>query len=1071
MAAQNNNKWEFSMRRSYFSLFILFTACSLFSGVIAGDKGDESNKRLNKTNTNDHNQYIAVNQIFMWVGNNGMGSHDPRTDGSGFYWPGGENAMISAIYEDGLIWGAKVGREIRVNGSVYRHGLQAGKILADGTADNPNLEKYRVYKIRKGWESLPPGPERDAYEKDYKEWPIEDGAPYILDKNGNKVPQFVGDEVLWCVSNDLDEARTMYTYGTLPIGLEQQMTVFGFSRMNDLGDMVFKKYRLINKGNLTLNEMYLGYWSDTDLGDVGDDYSGCDTLLKLGYTYNGDNNDAGYYGTAPPAVGYVFLQGPVIKSSIADSAKIFSEWRQGYKNLSMTAFIFYIGGGGIFVDPNQGVPSGAVQFYNNMLGKSGAGVSIVDPHTGLETSTMLAGDPVTGTGWYEGSVGWPGVAIPPDDRRHLMSSGPFTLAPGDTQEVVIGIVIGRGTSNLNSITELKRKTKTVQIAYDNDFNLTQTPEPPKISSFSDDGQITLYWEPNSENYDAIDPFLEGKGLNDTTYNFEGYRIWQFSDREGSNKTLLGMVDLKNEVIKVTQHDEINGVKVEQTVFTLPNMGLKRFFTTRKDGITKTNLDNGSPYYYAVTAFAYSKESDPKYLESEPQIIEVRPAAQPIDVTFDYNNGDFIPAKQTKGISDADINLFVVDPLALTGGTYKITVDSIADVYNTSHIYPTWVAYNLLNISKNPVDSLLKLRTEFGRDSITNKLVTEGFSVVVRNTGLDNILAGKTMKYRVKSVEEIKGPGGKVLDTPVDVFNGNLNSTKTWTIYPRSSPARLNWQSIRSEESMGYENYEIRFNDSSSYFLAGLQEGLSEKSIMIKKDSLCKTGKLPFTVWSLGRYDNPADAKRLFLKVLDKNKGTQDSAKSIPDRKWTHLSNGEWEQVYAFQSATLDHANLPNVETVASQILDHKIGGISFSGDLPEPGTVIKITGYKPLMKGDEFTVTAPAANTNNLANAKNNIDKISVFPNPYFGWHALQESKYHRFIRFIGLPKQATITIVSLSGVLIKRYEKLNDSQYFDWDLMNKDFLPVGSGMYIAYVEIPEVGTKVFKIAVIQEVQ
>ncbi|MFA6979619.1 MAG: hypothetical protein WC209_09880 [Ignavibacteriaceae bacterium] len=1064
------------MRRSCFLHFFLVVTFSYCTAVIAGDKGDENNKRLNKTNTNDHNQYIAINQIFMWVGNNGMGSHDPRTDGSGFYWPGGENATIPAIYEDGLIWGAKVDTQIRVNGSVYRHGLQAGKILPSSEADNPNLEKYRVYKIRKGWESLPPGPERDAYEKDYKEWPIEDGAPYTLDKNGNKIPQFVGDEVLWCVSNDLDEARTMYTYGTLPIGLEQQMTVFGLDNLDDRGDIVFKKYKIINKGELTLNEMYLGNWSDPDLGDAGDDYVGCDSVLKLGYVYNGDNNDESYYGAAPPAVGYVFLQGPIVKSAASDSAKLGQSWRGGYKNLSLTSFIDFIKWAAGFLDPNQGVSSGAVSFYNYLSGKNSYGDDIINPITGAVTTLMLSGDPVEATGWYEGPVPWYPYTgpTPPGDRRLLLGSGPFTMAPGDTQEVVIAIVIGRGTSNLNSITELKRKTKTVQIAYDNDFNLTQTPEPPKVSSFSDDGQITLYWESNSESYDVLNPLILGKGKTDTTYTFEGYRIWQFSDREGSNKTLLGMVDLKNDVIKVTQPDEINGVKVEQTVFTLPNMGIKRFFTTRKDGITKTSLDNGSPYYYAVTAFAYSKESEPKYLESEPQIIEVRPAAQPIDVTFDYNNGDFIPAKQTKGISDADVNLFVVNPLALTGDTYKIVFDNdslkIRNYDNTRDSLVS-LTYSLIKTSKTPVDTMLNHRTDLGKDSVTNKLVTEGFTIVARNTGLDSILAGKTMKYRVRSVQEIKGTGGKVLETPVDVFNGNLNSTKTWTIYPRSSVARFNWQFMQSEESMGYENYEIRFDDSSSYFLSGLQNGLSEKTIMTKTDSLCKTGKLPFTVWSLGRYDNPADARRLFLKVLDRNGTILDSTKSIPDRKWTHLANGEWEQIYAFQSATLDYANLPEKEPVASKILDHKIGGISFSGELPAPGTVIKITGYKPLMKGDEFTVTAPSANTNNLVNAKNNIDKISVFPNPYFGWHALQESKYHRFVRFIGLPKQATITIVSLSGVLIKRYEKSNDSQYYDWDLMNKDFLPVGSGMFIAYVEIPEVGTKVFKLAVIQEAQ
>jgi len=461
------------MDRSLFFRFFLLISFLLTASIIAGDKSDKGKRQLNKTNTNDNNQYIAINQIFMWVGNNGTGSHEPPlTDGSGFYWPGGENSTISAIYEDGLIWGAKVGEEIRVNGSVYRHGLQAGKILPDGEADNPNLDKYRVYKIRKGWESLPPGSKRDAYEKDYNEWPYDDGAPYTLDKDGNKVPQFVGDEVLWCVSNDMDSSRSRYTYGTLPMGLEQQMTVFGFNRTGDIGDMVFKKYTIINKGTFTLIDMYLCYWSDTDLGNASDDYTGCDTVIKLGYTYNGDNDDEGFYGAAPPAVGYVFFQGPLVESAATDSAKFLTAWRHGYKNLPMTGFSFYINITGTrYIDPDQGTAAGSIQFYNYMTGKNYYGEPFVDPHTGLNTNIILSGDPVAGTGWYEGPIGWPGGAVVPQDRRHLMSSGPFTMAPGDTQEVVVGIVIARGTSNLNSITELKKKTRAAQIAYDNDFNL------------------------------------------------------------------------------------------------------------------------------------------------------------------------------------------------------------------------------------------------------------------------------------------------------------------------------------------------------------------------------------------------------------------------------------------------------------------------------------------------------------------------------------------------------------------------------------------------------------------------
>ncbi len=47
----------------------------------------------------------------------------------------------------------------------------------------------------------------------------------------------------------------------------------------------------------------------------------------------------------------------------------------------------------------------------------------------------LSGDPVNGTGWYEGE-GWPDGPIP-NERRFLMSFGPFDFAPADTQEIVL----------------------------------------------------------------------------------------------------------------------------------------------------------------------------------------------------------------------------------------------------------------------------------------------------------------------------------------------------------------------------------------------------------------------------------------------------------------------------------------------------------------------------------------------------------------------------------------------------------------------------------------------------------
>lgn len=1051
----------------YLVLFILIGGLLSF-GFSPSDK--EKTKRTSKVATNDNANFIDINQCFMWVGNNGMGSHSPVTDGQGFFWPGGRQATIGAIFADGLIWGAKIGREIRVNGATYRYGLQAGKILPDGTADNPNDPKYRIYKIRKGWESLPPGPERDALEKDYNEWPMEDGAPFEdVDGNGKFTPgvdkpQFVGDMVLWCVSNDMDASRSTFTYGTLPMGLEQQMTVFGFNRTGDLGDMVFKKYVIINKGTLTLKDMYFGYWSDTDMGDANDDYTGCDTVLSLGYTYNGDNNDVGFYGTTPPAVGYDFFQGPIIPATPNDSAKFLSSWRKGFRNLPMTAFTFYINGSPTYRDPDLGVAEGSVQFYNYLTGFVWNGDPFVDPNTGQEVKFVLSGDPVAKTGWYEGP-GWPGGPIP-GDRRHLMCSGPFNMAPGDTQEVVVGILIGRSVNNLASITELKRKDGAAQIAYDLDFKLTPSPEPPQISAFANDGEVTLYWKPNSEKYEEIDPLILNRGLSDTTYSFQGYRIWQFSDLAGSNPTLLGSTDLKDNVNLVTQITTIGGVQVEVPVFELPNEGVAHFYRTREDKINNVPLVNARPYYFAVTAFGYSPNSDPKYLENPPQIIEVRPGRQAIDVALTDESGAYRSATQVNGSGDGDIKFWIVDPLALTGDEYEISVVGGQTVGDTS--------YSIINVSKS--DTLFKGLTSFGSDSLRNKYVFDGLLATVDNTGLNKIqeLPGK-QQFRVKNVIERAGPGGNLLNPPV-VVDSQFNSTGAWKIIAGGSNAQYNWQQVVSEQALGYDNYEIRFTDSSQYYVSGHSPGFTPA---YNNDSL-GLGKVPFTIWDVGRdFLDPSDDYQLAVKVLDIDR--QNPARAIWDNKWTHLPNGRWEEIYAYdvRPQGFDPTNLPirsgsTKPVTPSSPRVHKFGQLIIEGDLPAPGTIIGLTTWKGLsgnQGGDKFRIKIPKSSVNDPVAGKQNLDKITVFPNPYFGAQGIETNKYQRFMRFTGMPSKATIKIVSLAGVFIREIEKDEFSQYVDWDLRNRDGLPVASGMYIAYIDMPGIGTKILKLAVIQETQ
>ena len=442
-------------------------------GWILGDNGS-----LYKTSTGgipnyQSVDYIAANEIFMWMGNNGMNSHDPRTDGSGFYWPGGENATISAIFADGLVWGGKVNGEIRVNGATYRYGLTPGYILPSGFPSDPFELKSKIFKLKKDWQNLPPSAERSRYEFDYLNWPVDVGAPWD-DNDGDGIytpgidePKIIGDETLFFVANDLDTARSLYTYGSNPIGLEFQVTTFGYNT-EQLKDVVFKKYKVINKSNTDVTDMYFTYWADDDLGDAGDDYEGFDSTLNLGYCFNGDNDDNFFYGTPPPAVGHVMIQGPIIPSEASDSARYGNGWEKGFKNLGITATGMIIKTSILWPnDPDLGAYEGTLQFYNMMQGLNMDGSSIINPITNEPTIWPLTGNPVSGTGWYEGD-GWPGGPSS-GDRRYHVPTGPFNMASGDTQEVVIAFLMKKGTDNINSITELKNYAAQIQHWYDNDF--------------------------------------------------------------------------------------------------------------------------------------------------------------------------------------------------------------------------------------------------------------------------------------------------------------------------------------------------------------------------------------------------------------------------------------------------------------------------------------------------------------------------------------------------------------------------------------------------------------------------
>ena len=111
----------------------------------------------------------------------------------------------------------------------------------------------------------------------------------------------------------------------------------------------------------------------------------------------------------------------------------------------------------------------------------------IDSSSGTAVNTLfpLAGDPVAGTGDLDAN---------PADRRMLINSGPFTLAVGDTQDVVTAVIGGIGDSYLTSVTDVKNTDAVAQTLFDDLFqSVPSAPPAPVVDVTPFDDQVLLDW--------------------------------------------------------------------------------------------------------------------------------------------------------------------------------------------------------------------------------------------------------------------------------------------------------------------------------------------------------------------------------------------------------------------------------------------------------------------------------------------------------------------------------------------------------------------------------------------------
>lgn len=206
----------------------------------------------------------------------------------------------------------------------------------------------------------------------------------------------------------------------------------------------FLNLRSINRSSQFYDTLMLGLFTDLDLGCANDDLIGCDTILNMGFSFNGvdfdpDCNGLPGHGARTPSFGIVSL------------------------NAEMFAFSMMLDGPGW-----NGIPEDGPALHNRLLGRWNDGspmrVSCSNDPSAPVTRYMFATGVSDSTGYSEN-----GCNNAPGYRRFISSYGPFlNVAPGDTICLEFALIFAQDTlgDNFTSVSLLKQKAAAVKAWYD-----------------------------------------------------------------------------------------------------------------------------------------------------------------------------------------------------------------------------------------------------------------------------------------------------------------------------------------------------------------------------------------------------------------------------------------------------------------------------------------------------------------------------------------------------------------------------------------------------------------------------
>ena len=665
----------------------------------------------------------------------------------------------------------------------------------------------------------------------------------------------------------------------------------------------------------------------------------------------------------------------------------------------------------------------------------------------------------------------------PGDNEFLYGSGPFVLEPEGTQRFSIALMMGE------NLADLLLNSETAQRVLEANYLFAQPPPKPNVTAIPGDGRVTLYWDNLAEK--TTDPLTN-------TQDFEGYKIYRSQDYTFSD--VYTITDANGSAFLPTPLVGKNGTRAQFDIVNTwsglhpveyQGRGVKYNLGTN-NGLVHEYVDstvtNGVTYYYAVAS--YDHGFDTLGVSLPPTECQIAITKDPVtgELSFDQNTLAAIPgplpAGQTKasvdnsakaqrvtGVSTGTIGVKVMSDVAvLDGAKYNVDFRTaggkvVYDIQPLSDRSESFTSRDTIYVplsQKNLVTSSVVVKDAAGATVNPSLYRVDATGGRIRGAASGNLANGGayTISYRYYAVYESNRLATED-DNPV--FDG-------MRVYVTDVPlgidsARSGWSAINNSNLVG------RVHKTIALTTAPFRPAPLDFQIQWNKTDTLANGKWAFPGDTVL---NNSGRRVVVCPFKIVNMSDTSAMRILVDKA---LADSMWrpgrEIVFVTPPKYAPQSPIPVMLSVTFSVPNGQ------TPVYPTQGNIYEVKTSKPFAAGDQYTFTSTASKFD-AATATNTLDQICVVPNPYVAYSTMEQpgpSSIRRGdnkLQFRNLPPKCTIRIYTLLGELVDTIVKDDGNSYADWRILSYEGQRLAYGVYIYHVEVPGVGEKIGRLALIK---